>query len=86
MFLEQLAPRDARPAARGRARIVATMAAIAIAIGLTLSNTLQPGRSFQLAAAPDSSTAQAEFQSMARQIAPGRTIDFVKDLVGLLPT
>jgi Na+/H+-dicarboxylate symporter len=62
-----------------------TNAAIAIAIGLTLSNTLQPGRSFELTGKA-TSTAQAEFQSMARQVAPGRTIDFVKDLVGLLPT
>src|SRR4051794_8168349 len=63
-----------------------TNAAIAIAIGLTLSNTLRPGRSFELAGKPAPSTAQAEFQSMARQVAPDRTIDFVKDLVGLLPT
>src|SRR3954451_1689928 len=36
-------------------------AAIAIAIGLTLSNTLQPGRWFDLGATTASSTAQAEF-------------------------
>src|SRR5947208_10832211 len=44
-------------------------AAIAIAIGLTLSNTLQPGRSFRASDEPGASTAQAEFQSMARQVA-----------------
>lgn len=63
-----------------------TNAAIAIAIGLTLSNVLQPGRSFELAGKSASLNAQAEFRTMARQVAPGRTIDFVKDLVGLLPT
>jgi len=63
-----------------------TNAAIAIAIGLTLSNVLQPGRSFELAGKSASLNAQAEFRTMARQVAPGRTIDFVKGLVGLLPT
>jgi len=63
-----------------------TNAAIAIAIGLTLSNVLQPGRSFELAGKSASLNAQAEYRTMARQVAPGRTIDFVKDLVGLLPT
>jgi Na+/H+-dicarboxylate symporter len=80
-----------RTAVKGRSAwlmigISLTNAAIAITIGLTLSNTLQPGRSFDLAGKAGSSTGQAEFQSMSRQVAPDRTIDFVKDLVGLLPT
>jgi Na+/H+-dicarboxylate symporter len=63
-----------------------TNAAIAIAIGLTLSNTLQPGRSFEFPGRAADSSAQDEFQKEARQVAPGRTIDFLKDLVELIPT
>ena len=61
-------------------------ATIAIVIGLTLSNVLQPGRSFNLLDKSASNVAQAEFGKMARQVAPGRSIDFVKDLVSFLPT
>ena len=63
-----------------------TNAAIAIAIGLTLSNTIQPGRWFDLAGSTASSVAKAEFGKMTRQVEPGRSIDFVKDLVSFLPT
>ena len=63
-----------------------TNAAIAIAIGLTLSNVLHPGRSFNLAGSSASKVAQSEFGKTTQQVAPGRTIEFVKDLVGFLPT
>jgi Na+/H+-dicarboxylate symporter len=63
-----------------------TNAAIAIAIGLTLSNTIRPGSYFNLAGSSSSTAAREEFGKMTRQVAPDRTIDFVKDLVGFLPT
>jgi Na+/H+-dicarboxylate symporter len=66
--------------------ISAINATIAIAIGLTLSNTIQPGRWFNLAGSTASSAAQAEFGKMTRSVEPGRSIDFVKDLVSFLPT
>jgi Na+/H+-dicarboxylate symporter len=61
-------------------------ATIAIAIGLTLSNTIHPGRYFQLDQLTNSSIAREEFGKMTRSIAPGRSIDFLKDLVSFLPT
>ena len=63
-----------------------TNAAIAIAIGLTLSNMIHPGRYFLLSEMPTSSVARAEYDKTIRAVPPGRTIDFVKDLVGFLPT
>ena len=63
-----------------------TNAAIAIAIGLTISNTIQPGRWFDLAGSTASTAARAEFGKMTRQLEPGRSINFVKDLVSFLPT
>ncbi len=63
-----------------------TNAAIAVAIGLTISNVLQPGRSFHLAGSAASNAASSEFGKMTSQVAPGRSIDFVKDLMGFLPT
>jgi DAACS family dicarboxylate/amino acid:cation (Na+ or H+) symporter len=61
-------------------------ASIAIGIGLTLSNTLQPGKSFTRLEETASVAARAEFDRMSQSVAPGRTIDFVKDLAGYLPT
>ena len=61
-------------------------AAIAIAIGLTLSNLIQPGKWFDLAGSSASRVAKEEFGKMTRQVAPGRSINFVKDLVSFLPT
>ncbi len=66
--------------------VSAINAAIAIGIGLTLSNTIQPGRAFRLDDPEGSGQAQVDFQRMARSIAPGRTIDFVRELASYLPT
>jgi Na+/H+-dicarboxylate symporter len=63
-----------------------TNAAIAIAIGLTISNTIQPGRWSDLAGSTAPAEARAEFEKQSRQLAPGRSIDFIRDLVGFLPT
>ncbi len=63
-----------------------TNAAIAIAIGLTLSNLIQPGRSFLQGRAAASGVALEEYKAMTRQVGPSRSIDFVKDLAGYLPT
>jgi Na+/H+-dicarboxylate symporter len=61
-------------------------ATIAIAIGLTLSNLIQPGRYFQITDSSASTVAREEFGKMTRSVAPGRSIDFLKDLVSFLPT
>ncbi len=63
-----------------------TNAALAIAIGLTLSNTIQPGRSFRIGDQAPPSAAQGEFDRMSKSVAPGRSIDFVKELTSYLPT
>ncbi len=61
-------------------------ASIAIVVGLTLSNTIHPGRYFQVGDLASPSVAREEFGKMTRSVAPGRSIDFVKDLIGFLPT
>jgi Na+/H+-dicarboxylate symporter len=61
-------------------------AAIAIGVGLTLSNVIHPGRYFQVGELANSTVAREEFGKMTRSVAPGRSIDFVKDLVSFLPT
>ena len=61
-------------------------AAIAIAIGLTLSNLIQPGRGFLQGRAAASGLALDEYRKMAAQVTPGRTIDFLGELAGFLPT
>ncbi len=66
--------------------ISAINAAIAIGIGLTLSNVLQPGRSLRVGEQAGSAVARSEFDRMAKSVAPGRTIDFVQDLASYLPT
>ena len=63
-----------------------TNAALAITIGLTLSNTLQPGKLFRGGEHATTTVAQGEFDRMAKSVAPGRTIDFVKDLSSYFPT
>lgn len=67
-------------------------ALIALAIGLTISNVLQPGRALRLvaesAASGDGATkqAQADFAAMARKLDPERKISFFDDLLKLVPT
>lgn len=63
-----------------------TNATIAVAIGLTLSNVLQPGRSLHLPSAPEAERATRQFGSMARAVDPNRRIDFLGDFLGLVPT
>ncbi len=68
--------------------ISAINAAIAIGVGLTLSNTIHPGRYFQLDNLSNGSVARAEFDKikMRSAVPAERSIDFVKDLVSFLPT
>ena len=79
---------------RIKAKLAGTMVAIslvnacvALLLGLTISNVLQPGRSFRLLADdPAVATARGELKSLGKSVDPDRTIDFVKDLVALVPT
>ncbi len=66
--------------------ISAINATIALAIGLALSNWLQPGRSFFAGRSDLSPAARAEFAKMSGQVASGRSIDFLQELAGYLPT
>ena len=59
-------------------------ATIAITIGLTISNILQPGRA--LTGFQPSAAAEAGFASMVKPIPPDRRIDFFSDLLALVPT
>ncbi len=69
--------------ARAGATMVAialTNAAIALGIGLTLSNVLKPGSSFHIETSAADSKSLAEFQKRAQ------SIDFLKEITGYLPT
>lgn len=57
-----------------------TNAAIAIIVGLTLSNLIQPGRHFSALSGVGNSQALKEFQERAQRI------DFLRELVSYLPT
>ncbi len=63
-----------------------TNAALAIGIGLFLSNSLQPGRSLRFLDDPTVSLASADLSRSAKSVDPSRTIKFVDDLVALIPT
>ena len=63
-----------------------TNAAIAIAIGLGLSNALQPGRSLQVVEGATLARASADLARSGRSVDPLRTIKFVDDLVAIVPT
>ncbi|MDX2037932.1 MAG: dicarboxylate/amino acid:cation symporter [Isosphaeraceae bacterium] len=61
--------------------------AIALTIGLTISNVLQPGKSFDVLAEPEAvARAKAELAKLEKSIEPDQTIDFVKDIFGHVPT
>src|SRR3954453_23728819 len=60
--------------------ITMTNAAIAVLIGLTLSNVLRPGDHLDLASASLGNRAKAELAPTARKI------DFVRELTGYIPT
>ncbi|WP_152051267.1 dicarboxylate/amino acid:cation symporter [Tautonia marina] len=77
--------------------ISATNAAIAVVIGLTISNTIEPGRYLNqdltgpVAAQNGQGAAEAEVDSeepadLERFAAGRRPIDFVRDLLGFVPT
>ncbi len=88
--------------ARSGGRMVAialTNAVIALAIGLTISNVLQPGHALRLVVNPEADTAvaaptgdaatavaQTEFAAMAKKLEPGRTLHVFEDLLALVPT
>lgn len=61
-----------------------TNAALAVLIGLTLSNVLRPGRAltgFEVGTAE-----RAGFEAMVKPVEPDRRIDFFGDLLALVPT
>jgi Na+/H+-dicarboxylate symporter len=66
--------------------IAAINASFAIVIGLTISNVFEPGKHFQLGDAPASGSVASEFRSMRKLIAPDRSIDFTKEIIGYIPT
>lgn len=73
--------------ARSGGRMVAitlTNALIAVVIGLSIANLLQPGRALRSIAI--SEQARAGFEQMTRSVAPDRRIDFFGDLLALVPT
>ncbi len=76
-------PVEARSGGRMLA-ITMTNAAIAVTIGLTISNVLQPGRALSHITA--SETARVGFEKMASAVEPDRRIDFFGDLLALIPT
>jgi Na+/H+-dicarboxylate symporter len=63
-----------------------TNAVFALAIGLTLSNVFQPGRHIQIIYDEPAARAAADLERAARNVGSTRTIHFVDELVGLIPT
>jgi Na+/H+-dicarboxylate symporter len=59
---------------------------LALMIGLTLSNVFQPGRHIQIAYDEPAARAAADLERAARNVSSTRTIQFVDELVGLVPT
>jgi Na+/H+-dicarboxylate symporter len=75
--------------ARSGAMLVAialTNAAIALAIGLGLSNLIQPGRYLKGAEGPTAAVAGSDLSKAAKGLEPSRTVSFVDELVGFVPT
>ena len=73
---------------RGRSagRMVAislTNALLALLIGLTISNILQPGRALTIGEATESAE---RMQGLEREVGPGREIDFLGDLLRTIPS
>ncbi len=63
-----------------------TNATIAILIGLTLSNTIQPGRWLALTDTTAVALATSDLAKSARGVDQSRTVQFFDDLVALIPT
>ncbi|HEY2155904.1 MAG TPA: dicarboxylate/amino acid:cation symporter [Isosphaeraceae bacterium] len=61
-------------------------AVIALAIGLVLSNALQPGLTLHISDQAGAATAGADFARAARGVDPSRKIEFVDELVAMIPT
>jgi DAACS family dicarboxylate/amino acid:cation (Na+ or H+) symporter len=66
--------------------IAAFNAALAITIGLTISNVLQPGRYLALPRNDIAARATTRFGSMTRNLDPTRKIDFLGDMLAFVPT
>ena len=61
-------------------------ATLAIIIGLTLSNVLQPGKSLQVLDNSSMTRATSDLARAGKGVDASRTIKFVDDLVGIVPT
>jgi Na+/H+-dicarboxylate symporter len=61
-------------------------ASLAVVIGLTISNLLQPGRSLADHVTSENARAVASFGTLTKSIDPKRQIDFVQDLLAQVPT
>jgi DAACS family dicarboxylate/amino acid:cation (Na+ or H+) symporter len=66
--------------------IALTNACVALAIGLALSNLIQPGRWLRLADDPTAALAGSELDSAAEGLDRSRTIRFFDELMSLVPT
>lgn len=67
--------------------ISAVNALIALAVGLTISNVFQPGRSLRFVEATSTARLAAADLGAASKVVPAdRRIDFVSDLIGVVPT
>ena len=66
--------------------IALTNAAIALMIGLGLSNLIQPGQYLKGAEGNTSTTAGSDLSRATKGLDPSRTIQFVDELVGFVPT
>ena len=60
--------------------------ALAIGIGLAISNLLHPGLALQIPQSAAYSQAQSEYGRLAEKVQPGRRIDFLEDVLKLIPT
>lgn len=65
--------------------VAALNAAIALGVGLTIANTLQPGRALRREASDAYARAEAELERLGRQVEPDRRIEFLEELLRFVP-
>jgi Na+/H+-dicarboxylate symporter len=61
-------------------------ATLALAIGFTISNVLKPGRFLVVPKSDAAATALSRYGAMTKGLDPKRKIDFVQDLIAIVPT
>jgi Na+/H+-dicarboxylate symporter len=63
-----------------------TNAVIAIGIGLAISHLIQPGRYLKIDLGGTTAKAAKNFGTLAKSVAPDRKIEFLDDLIAMVPT